>query len=214
MAREVKHGMMTDGHLGGYVVGGDAATFYPGLFDWLVETWEVKSVIDVGCGEGHALRYFRDKGCRVRGVDGIEQDDDDIVTWDYTKGPLRPQEAVTDNGPPGPDGTPAWSMERWQRTEFDLAWSCEFVEHVEERYVPNFLATFACARYVLMTHGEPGQPGWHHVNNQPADYWRGAMAAVGYEFDELLTAQSRGFASMNLDPYNHFRRSGLAFRRR
>jgi SAM-dependent methyltransferase len=201
MAREVKHGMMTDGHLGGYVVGGDRATYYPGLWDWLVDTWEVRSVIDIGCGEGHALRYFRDQGCRVIGVDGIEQDDRDVVTHDYATGPWSIYDE--DGATTSLDGL----------AEFDLVWSCEFVEHVEERYVPNFLATFACARYVLMTHGEPGQPGWHHVNNQPADYWKGALAAVGYQFDETLTAQARGFASMNTDPYNHFRRSGLAFRR-
>jgi SAM-dependent methyltransferase len=192
---EIQHGMMTDGHLGGYVVGGDNATFYPGLFDWLVDAWGVKSVIDVGCGEGHALRYFRDRGCRVIGVDGIEQDDPDIVTHDYTVQHWPGTDPVCD---------PLW----------DLAWSCEFVEHVDEQYVPNFLATFKCARYVLMTHGEPGQPGWHHVNNQTADYWKGAMAAVGYEFNEILTAAAREMASMNTDPYNHFRRSGLAFRRR
>jgi len=194
MTAEVKHGMMTDGHLGGYVVGGDPATYYPGLWDWLVDTLEVRSVIDVGCGEGHALRYFRDRGCRVVGIDGIEQDDDDIYTLDYTETVLTPP-------PP------------WEQATWDLAWSCEFVEHVEERYVPNFLATFACARYVLMTHGEPGQPGWHHVNNQPADYWKGALAAIGYQYDHALTGQARGFASTNTDPHNHFRRSGLAFRR-
>lgn len=189
MTRKVEHGMVTDGHLGGYVVGGDAATYYPGLWDWLVSVWEVGSAIDVGCGEGHAVSWFRERGCEVLGVDGIEQDDKDIFTHDYTTGPFQTDE------------------------DYDLAWSCEFVEHVEERYVPNFLATFACARYVLMTHGEPGQPGWHHVNNQPDDYWKGALASVGYEFDAVLTAQARGFASMNTDPYNHFRRSGLAFRR-
>lgn len=189
MAQEIKHGMMTDGHLGGYVVGGDPATFYPGLFDWLVETWKIGSVIDVGCGEGHALKYFADKGCTVVGIEGIPQDNPDIIQHDYTDGPLYPDDA-------------------------DLVWCVEVLEHIEEKYVPNVLKTFSCGKYVMVTHGEPGQPGWHHVNNQTSDYWKGAMAAVGYEFDEVLTAQARGFASMNTDPYNHFRRSGLAFRRR
>jgi hypothetical protein len=150
-----EHGLGVDPerpHLGGYVVGGDAATFFPGLWDWLVDTWQVRSVIDVGCGEGHALKFFRDRGCCVIGIDGIEQDDRDVVTHDYATGPWSIYDE--DGATTRPDGL----------TEFDLAWSCEFVEHVEERYVPNFLATFACARYVLMTHGEPGQPGWHHVN--------------------------------------------------
>ena len=47
-------------HLGGYIVGGDDATYYPHLWDWLVSARGVKSVVDVGCGEGHAARYFAD----------------------------------------------------------------------------------------------------------------------------------------------------------
>ena len=39
-------------HLGGYIVGGDAATSYPDLWSWLVKDYGVESVLDVGCGEG------------------------------------------------------------------------------------------------------------------------------------------------------------------
>ena len=177
-------------HLGGYVPGGDPATWYPDLWKWVVEERRVKSVLDVGCGEGHTVRFFRELGIAAWGIDGIAQDGPTIIQHDYTLGFLEP---VLDG--------------------VDLVWSCEFVEHVEERYARNFLSTFACARFVLMTHGEPGQSGHHHVNNQTGDYWKGAMAAIGYEFDEVLTAQARGLASANEDPYNHFRRSGLAFRR-
>lgn len=189
--RKIEHGMVVDEHLGGYVQGGDAATFYPGLFDWLVNGWGVRSVLDVGCGEGHALSFFRDQGCTVTGVDGIGQDDPDIIQHDYTAdGPLQ--------------------FDR----RYDLAWSCEFVEHIEEAFIPNFLETFADADTVLMTHAEPGQPGWHHVNCQDSSYWKGAMAAYGYVFDEVMTEQTRGYAAMNTNPHNHYVRSGLAFRRR
>lgn len=176
-------------HLGGYIRGGDPATYFPALWDWLVLARGVQSVVDVGCGEGCALDHFRGLGCRVFGVDGIYQDDGDIEQHDYTTGPL----------PRIPGGF------------FDLAWSCEFVEHVEERFVPNFLDTFKAARMVLMTHAEPGQPGHHHVNCQPADYWIGAMAAVGLAFDAVLTHQARERAALNPNPINHFARSGLAF---
>jgi SAM-dependent methyltransferase len=195
--------------LAGYVPGGDPATYYPGLWDWLVGTQEVRSVIDVGCGEGHALRYFRDRGCKVLGVDGIEQDDPDIVTHDYATDPVA--------SAPGVIAQNGWLPWRryvggdLNRDGFDLAWSCEFVEHVEERYVPNFLATFQCARLVLMTHAEPGQQGHHHVNCRTGDYWKGALAAFGYQFDAALTEQTRRLAAVNPDPHNHYRRSGLAF---
>jgi hypothetical protein len=177
------------GHLGGFIIGGDPATFYPHLWEWLVREHGVFSVMDVGCGEGHALAYFHDVlGIYAQGVDGVEQDNPFIWTHDYTQGPLS-------------FGTP-----------YDLVWSCEFVEHVEERYVPNFLASFAGARLVAITHAEPGQPGYHHVNCRSSEYWKGAMTAAGFAFDEETTLHARYMAAMNRNPINHFARSGLVFR--
>jgi SAM-dependent methyltransferase len=178
---------VTDGHLGGYVKGGDEATSYPDLWRWLVEALEISSVLDVGCGEGQALQFFRNLGCTVQGIDGIPQPDPDIVQHDFTVGPRH--------------------LDR----HFDLVWSCEFVEHVEERYMPNFLAAFKAGALVLMTHADPGQNGYHHVNCRPADYWIGAMAAAGLQLDVDLTAQTRALARFNTSPWNHYARSGLAF---
>lgn len=180
-------------HLGGYIVGGDEATYYPELWGWLVRAKGVESVIDVGCGEGHACAFFAELGVEATGVDGVPQEwahGAHFVQHDYTKGKL--------------------GLSTMGYTA-DLCWSCEFVEHVEERYVKNFLETFATARLVLMTHAEPDQAGHHHVNCQPASYWRGVMAAAGYSLDEPLTSEARALAGWNLSPYNHFARSGLAF---
>ena len=180
----------TEGHLGGCLLGGDPDTIFPELWDWLVEVWEVKSVLDVGCGDGSgSLAYFAEKGLDVLGVDGIEQENPLVVRHDFETGPFRPER------------------------DFDLAWSAEFVEHVEERFVPNFMGAFRAARFVLITHAEPGSPGYHHVNCRSADFWKGAFAASGFGFDEVLTAQTRALSSCNTRPFNHYRRSGLAFRR-
>ena len=176
-------------HLGGYVPGGDAATFYPLLWRWLVDELGVASVIDVGCGDGVALREFAEYGCTVLGVEGTAQDDERIVQHDYVLGPYRPE------------------------MRFDLAWCCEFVEHVGERYLPNFLATFQAADLVALTHAFPGQAGHHHVNCQPVDYWLGALAAIGFQIDEDTTQTARVYAAANSSPWNHFVRSGLVFRR-
>lgn len=183
-------------HLGGYIPGGDPATYYPELWDWLVNDHGVKSVIDVGCGEGHAARYFADHGCDVIGIDGVFQLSQNwhFYMHDYTEGP--------------------WPTEvRGNRMEgaTDLAWSCEFVEHVAEEYVPNFVTTFQMASMVLMTHAEPGQPGHHHVNCQPASYWIQVMEKAGFRFDGILTRQARDLAGLNRNPINHFARSGLGF---
>lgn len=175
------------GHLGGYIEGGDEATFYPDLWSFLIKQYDIRSVVDVGCGEGQSVDFFVGLGCDVLGIEGIPQQNEQIVLHDFTEGPFP------DLGP------------------FDLAWCCEFVEHVEERYVPNFLPALASAKMVLMTHAEPGQAGYHHVNCRSADYWIGAMAAVGKQYDAGLTALTRGVAAANLSPWNHYAQRGLAF---
>jgi len=174
-------------HLGGYIAGGDPLTTCPDLWDWLVDAHGVRSVIDVGCGEGYALQHFRGRGCRVTGVDGIPQEDPAVWCHDFTEGPWDP-----------PGG------------EFDLAWCCEFVEHIEERHIPNYLPALKAARMVALTHAQPGQPGWHHVNCQSAAYWKGVLAAVGYRYEARLTIEARQKAG---PPANHFARSGMVFTR-
>lgn len=178
------------GHLGGYIEGGDEATIYPDLWRALVEELDVHDVIDVGCGDGVAVTFFEGLGCNVLGIDGVPQDHPSIVTHDFTKGELRPRPVSA-----------------------DLVWSCEFVEHVAEEYVGNFIDVFAVGKIVLMTHAAPGQPGWHHVNCQPADYWIDVMWQAGYWHDFDLTFWTRALAGKNLSPWNHYVRSGLAFRR-
>ena len=177
------------GHLGGYIKGGDEAGIYPELWSWLVNTMNVKSVLDIGCGEGHALKAFRDLGCRVKGIDGIAQPDPDILQFDFTKQGVQ------------------------HATEYDLAWTCEFVEHVEEQYIHNVAPSFQACNLVLMTHAVPGQGGYHHVNCRDAEYWKGYMAALGFRFDANLTYAAKQLAALNTSPWNHFVASGLAFRK-
>ena len=187
----MEHGSFyTDRHLGGYVVGGDPATQFPELWTWLVRNVGIKTMIDVGCGDGQAVAFFERLGCEAMGVDGVPQDDPRIVLHDYSEGPYDPGR------------------------RFQLAWSCEFVEHVAASHAPNYLETFRAADLLLMTHADPGQPGWHHVNCQPAEYWIALLTGAGFDHDPELTRQTHALAAHNDRPDNHYLRSGLAFKRR
>ena len=159
-------------HLGGCIVNGsvgDINTWCPCLWDRLVELTNAKSMVDVGCGVGYSMKYFSDKGLSVVGVDGLDEVlqhspiPDRIVIHDYTKGPYTLQDNV------------------------DLAWSCEFVEHIEEQFMENFMNTFDRCGYVAMTHANPDQDGYHHVNCQPPEYWIAAFSNRGFRYMESET---------------------------
>lgn len=190
------------GHLGGYIrstaeyPNGDPATYCPALWDWLCEKYKPEKVFDVGCGEGHAVRYFSEKpGVFAIGIDGCQEvlqtkvKEICLLLHDYTEGPLPVSVLM-----PEFTGT------------LDLIWCCEFVEHIEEKYAENFLQTFDLAKVVAMTHAFPGQPGHHHCNCQPPDYWIDLMAKRGFYCDGKLSFESR-----LLVPGTHWERSGLIF---
>lgn len=194
-----------EGHLGGYVRGvpvpiqgstatphGDSATWCPLLWQWLIEELGVRSMLDVGCGEGHAAGFFRDAGCDVLGVDGslLARGESVIpeahAVHDFVDGPFVPDRS------------------------FDLVWSCELVEHVEERFTHNVLGAFASSRkYLLMTLAHPDQPGWHHVNCQRTEYWVDKLGRLDFELDQASTERARELAGRG-----HFRAQGLMFVRR
>ena len=64
------YGMEMEEHLGGYWKGGDPHSWCPTLWKAVVLERQVRSVVDVGCGEGHSTRFFADLGLEVLGVEG------------------------------------------------------------------------------------------------------------------------------------------------
>ena len=169
-------------HLGGAIAEGDANTIMPDVWGYLLVKYAPATVLDIGCGFGHALKWFRDHGlCNIVGVEGWDDAiagslvPDAIVRHDFTKGPA-------------PIGTP-----------FDLAWSAEFLEHVDEQYLPHVMAAFRLARYACVTHAEPGQYGYHHVNCQTTDYWIEEFHGHGFVYMPEETAAPPPYRSMARD---------------
>ncbi len=189
-------------HLGGFSTQeniGDNATYHPHLWKYMIDTFKVKSLLDIGCGMGISTKFFFDNGCKVQGIEGhpycLENSKikDYIFQHDYSHG----ESNIGGN--------------------YDLCWSCEFVEHVEEKYADNFIKDFAKSKIVLITHATPGQGGWHHVNCQPASYWIDKLARFDLIYDENLTNETRRIANQDYrefspDYVSHYLQKGLAFR--
>lgn len=160
-------------HLGGAFEEGDPKTTMIDVWGYLLVKYGLKSVIDVGCGFGHTLKWFAEYKCGILGIDGwheaVERSQvpGKVIEHDFTKGVAPVNHS------------------------FDLAWSAEFLEHVEEQYLPNVMPVFRLAKYSCITHGEPCQPGYHHVNLKPSSYWVDKFAEHGMIWDERETALLR-----------------------
>jgi SAM-dependent methyltransferase len=167
-----------DNHLGGsYLEQNDGNTYMPDLWEYLIDKYNIHSVVDVGCGAGWNTVWFHKKGLYAVGIEGwpdaiakTKMPMERMIVHDYADGAL-----------PIP------------RT--DLCWCSEFVEHVEEQFIPNYMATFKCCRYVCMTYAIPEQTGFHHVNEQELPYWIDKMSDAGFEHLEQETKYLRSTAN-------------------
>ncbi len=165
--------MSTNDHLGGCYKCGDANTIMPDIWGWLMVEYNIQSVLDVGCGYGHALSWFENFPIHCVGVDGyIDAINDkvcrtNIIQHDYTLGNLD------------------------YNHNFDLCWCAEFLEHVEEKYLNFIFDSFLKCKYVCITHAHPDQIGYHHVNCQNDEYWIEKFKEHNFSFDKKISDKLR-----------------------
>ena len=175
--------------LGGNYHHGDNESFTPILWKYLIERFGVRSVLDVGCGEGHSVSYFHKLGVVAHGIDGlrvnIERANFPIAWHDLTLGPYY--------------------------MPVDMVVCVELVEHIEEKYLNNLLDTLENGQIICMTHAMPGQVGYHHVNCQSDEYWINHLEARGY----VLAPENEMFREMARAErgFRYFGFSGLLFLR-
>jgi 2-polyprenyl-3-methyl-5-hydroxy-6-metoxy-1,4-benzoquinol methylase len=176
--------------LGGNLHHGDLACFTPKVWEYVKKRFSIRSMLDVGCGEGHAVAFFQSMGVLAHGIDGLL---------------LNVQRAVTPVAlhdlKRGPYVMPV-----------DLVLCVEVVEHIEEQFLDNLMGTLTNGQLVLMTHALPGQDGHHHVNCQPAEYWVRKFQERGYRL--AREAQLVRKMSETEGWPTHFSKSGLLFAKR
>jgi hypothetical protein len=175
--------------LGGNFRHGDIHTIAPRLWRYMIDRFGIDSVLDVGCGEGHAVRFFRRLGLHAHGIDGLVDNVRRAVI------PIALHDLLS-----GPYYMPV-----------DLVWSCEVAEHIDPAKVGHYLDTLACGRIVAMTHALPGQEGYHHVNCQPPEYWIEKMRQRGFVLDPQNQVLRE--VSARDETWNYFAKTGLVFHR-
>jgi len=131
----------------------------------LLKKLGMKSIADLGCGNGHYSKHFRESGLQVRCFDGNPS------TEKLTDGLC----GVMDLSKAGADmGTQ------------DFAMSLEVGEHIPKAHEQDFLNNVANAatRGVLLSWAIVGQGGTGHVNCQNNDYIMAEMKKRGFTYKE------------------------------
>jgi len=161
-------------HLGGHA---NITHLDHGALNWAIEKFNVKTMLDIGCGPGGMVKLANETGLDAKGVDGDHTlkryDESKFIIHDFTTGPV-------------PD-----------LPKYDLGWSVEFLEHVYEKFMPNYMPSFQACKIMIVTYAPPGWPGHHHVNCQKEPYWYEKFAEYGLEYDPDLTAELRRVSTMN-----------------
>lgn len=148
---------------------------------WIVDQIAPKAALDVGCGSGLLMNELHALGVAAQGVD------------------LSPAaiEMVRAKGLPGEVMDLTNEVQQLPEGPFDLAISCEVAEHLPEQYAELFVRRMtSIAPQVFLTAAEPDPtagPGLYHYNEQPNEYWVELFAQRGFELDDDLTADARGY---------------------
>ena len=152
--------MTLEEHLGGH---NGVTHLDEGALRWAISTLKIESMLDVGCGPGGQVKLANNIGIDAEGIDGdgtIERyDSNKFIIHDFSTGPG----AIDKN--------------------YDLAWSCEFVEHVYEKYIPNYVQAMQKCKFLIMTYAPIGHGGYHHVNENTQEYWIETMSKYNFTYD-------------------------------
>lgn len=136
----------------------------------LINLFNPKSVVDVGCGIGHWLEEFNKQGIEsVVGIDGLHLNkslflcnQENLLQFDLEK--------KFETG----------------RT-FDLAISLEVAEHISDQNADVFIESLiSLSHTILFSAAIPGQGGQNHINEQWPSYWQQKFRKYGYTFYDII----------------------------
>jgi SAM-dependent methyltransferase len=131
--------------------------------------WNVTSMLDIGCGPGDHVMTASNIGINAYGVDGT-----DIIPQleNFQQIDYREKCSTFD-------------------IKFDLGWSVEFLEHVEEEFKHIYIKDFIKCNILIITAAPLGWGGNGHVNEQPEEYWVDFFENYNFLLDKEKTKEIR-----------------------
>jgi SAM-dependent methyltransferase len=138
----------------------------------LLEQLQPHSIIDVGCGPGHWLKAWEERGVAdYLGIDGFHLESSAMLIE--------------------PDKFMQFDLQNISRLalprKYDLALCLEVAEHLPESCAGDlvrFLVTHADV--VLFSAAIPFQTGENHLNEQPPQYWSDLFGEYGFRFCDIF----------------------------
>lgn len=143
------------------------------LVEYLLQQYQIQSVLDIGCGNGIYLHAFLEAGVAdVTGIDGSPNAKETaLVDGKYIE--IRDLSAQIE-----------------MNKSYDLVMTIEVAEHLDEKDADTFVANLCRhGNRVYFSAAHPGQGGTHHVNEQPKEYWIEKFKQHGFELQEQVSTE-------------------------
>jgi len=136
---------------------------------------DIRVVSDFGCGTGHFVHAFLERGVAATGYERSE----------YARRYAADKLGITLN--------PFDLTEPVDVTDYgDLSMSLEVAEHLPPQLGEALVRVLAdTAPLVLFSAAQPGQGGMGHINEQPLEYWQRQFAGHGFRYLKAESAALR-----------------------
>lgn len=136
-----------------------------------------KTLLDLGCGKGDYIKYFKSQGCEVTGLDG---------------NPHTP--ALSDGLAGVQDISVPFSLGK----KFDVVISLEVGEHIPAEYESTLIDNIIkhAKNKIITSWAVPGQGGDGHVNCRTNEYIIDEFEKRGWEYNRLASSILRTSSSL------------------
>lgn len=139
------------------------------IINQIINEFNPKSVLDVGCGTGVSLEYFLKLNIDAIGVENSR--------LAIRKSNVR-ERIITHN----------LKKELDLKKKFDLVWSFEVIEHIHPQFERIFLDTLVRhSDRVIISAARPGQGGHGHFNEQLPNYWMKRFSDLQFQLNYEMT---------------------------